>query len=315
MTMSAGTIAMLGAASVLAFALALWLPAFQRARLMRRRLAEIGTLPELALDRGGQRRTGGRALPALRSSGPLGWLSDAIAQADANLTPLEILVSSALIACALGVVGVVASDVVTGVAAGILGAMLPFVWLRWQRGRRRARFVAQLPNTVQLLASLVRGGNTFLQALEHVGQESPEPTRSALAVVVREIGLGASQESALDRLSERFPSDDLTLLVASVNVHHQIGGSLSTVLDRIAETLRERIRLHGEIRTLTAAQRMSAYVLAALPVLVAIGRAMTDRESFALFFTVDYLRFALILAALMVIAGSYAMRRMAAIDV
>ncbi|HEY6957764.1 MAG TPA: type II secretion system F family protein [Candidatus Limnocylindria bacterium] len=316
MIASAELIAILGAAAVVAFALGLWLPAFERDRLMRRRLADVSAISDLAIDRGGQRRSLGVQLPAVRSSGAFGWLRDAIAQADAKVTPGDVLIAAALTTLSLGgVAWFISSDLFIGLMGAIVGAMAPFVWLRWQRGRRRATFVQQLPNTVSLLASMVRGGNTFLQALEHVGQESEEPTRSAMSLVVREIGLGASQEDALDRLSQRFPSDDVTLLVASVNVHHQIGGALSGILERIAETLRERVRLQGEIRTLTAAQRLSAYVLAALPVLVAIGRALTDRESFDLFFTVDYLRIALIVAALMVVAGSYAMRRMAAIDV
>lgn len=317
MTLAPETIALLGACAVLAFVLAVWLPAYSRARLIGRRLSSITAAEDrLATDRGGQRVAAGLAVGRADGGGTLGWLYDGLAQANVEATPLEVLFACALLAAVAGGGAVLlASDPVIALASATAAAMVPFMWISWQRRRRRARFIAQLPDTVQLLASLVRGGNTFLQALEHVGHESAEPTRSALAVVVREIGLGASQESALDRLALRYPSDDLTLLVAAVNVHQQIGGSLSAVLDQIADTLRERVRIHGEIKTLTAAQRLSAYVLAGLPVVVAVGRAITDPESFSLFFSVDYLRIAIIVAAAMVGAGSYAMRRIASIDV
>ncbi len=316
MTPGPETIAVLGAFAVLAFVLAVWIPAYTRARLIGRRLSSITAEDGLASDRGGLRVAAGLAIGGADPGGRLRWLHDALAQAHVEATPVEVLFASGLLA-AVGGGGAffLASDLVMALASATAAAMVPFIWISWERRRRRARFVAQLPDTVQLFASLVRGGNTFLQALEHVGHESVEPTRSALAVVVREIGLGASQESALDRLAQRYPSDDLTLLVAAVNVHQQIGGSLSAVLDQIADTLRERVRIHGEIKTLTAAQRLSAYVLAGLPVVVAVGRAITDPESFGLFFSVDYLRIAIIVAAAMVVAGSYAMRRIASIDV
>ncbi len=316
MTPSPEVIAVLGTFAVLAFVLALWAPAYSRARLIGRRLSSITAEDSLASDRGGQRAAAGPRIAARHEDSPVGWLYAALAQANVEATAAEVLFASGLLAVVAGAgTFLLAADAVIATASAVAAAMLPFIWIAWERRRRRSRFVQQLPDTVQLLASLVRGGNTFLQTLEHVSRESAEPTRSALAVVVREIGLGASQESALERLAQRYPSDDLTLLVAAVNVHQQIGGSLSAVLDQIADTLRERVRIHGEIKTLTAAQRLSAYVLAGLPVVVAIGRAITDPETFQLFFTVDYLRVAIIVAAGMVVAGSYAMRRIASIDV
>lgn len=316
MTVGPLTVATLGALSVLAFAVALWLPSYARARELRRRLAGIATDLPLAVDRGGQRRESGYVQLPSRHGGALGWLDDLIARADLDVSPTELLVGAIVLGAAFGAVSfAVLLLPIVSIVATICGAALPFIWIALEERRRRARFITQLPNTAQLLASLVRGGSTFLQALEHVAQESPEPTRSALALVVREIGIGAAQDDALERLVERFPSDDLTLLVSAVSVHQHVGGSLSAVLDQIAETLRERVRLQGDIRTLTAAQRMSAYVLAGLPVIVAILRWITDPESFALFFTVDYLRIALVVAGIMVVAGSIAMRRIAAIDV
>ena len=315
MNVSAELIAILGAAAVVAFALALWLPAFERDRLMRRRLADVSATGDLAVDLGGQRRSLGVQLPAVRSSGAFGWLRDAIAQADAKVTPGDVLIAAALTTLSLGgMAWFVSSEIVIGLMAAIVGAMAPFVWLGWERGRRRARFVKQLPDTVSLLASMVRGGNTFLQALEHVGQESEEPTRSAMSLVVREIGLGASQEEALERLAQRFPSEDLDLIVASINVQHQISGSLAQSLDEMAETLRERQRIEGDIKALTAQQRYSAYILALLPIAVTGALFLVSRDYVSLLFT-GFLRFAALLAGLMVLGGFLIMRKIATVDV
>ena len=313
MTFTPAFLGVLGAVTVLAFVLALWVPAYTRRRIVERRVAAIPG-GGFAMDRAGLRPSATSAT-SVRSDA-LGWLSQAIARSHLDVTPGEVIAAAGLVAAAsAGIAYLLVADVIVAVAAGIAAAMLPFIWIAWERRRRRQRFVKQLPDTVQLLASLVRGGSTFLQALEHVGRESEEPTRSIFAVVVREIGLGASPQIALDRLAERYPSEDLTLLVAAVNVHQQIGGSLSTILERIAETLRERVRLHGEVRTLTASQRASAAVLAALPIIVGIARAMVDPESFALFFSVDYLRLAIVVAALMATLGAFIMGRIASIDV
>ncbi|HUG56549.1 MAG TPA: type II secretion system F family protein, partial [Candidatus Limnocylindrales bacterium] len=166
-----------------------------------------------------------------------------------------------------------------------------------------------------LLASSVRGGHSLLQALEQVASQAPEPTRSAFALAVREIGLGASQEDALERLAERFPSEDLELIVSAINAHQQIGGSLAKMLEAIGQTIRERQHIAGDIRSFTSQQRYSAYVLSALPVAALLGLVMFSPDYIAVMFDDTGLRTALIVAAGMVFAGFFLMRRLATIDV
>jgi len=147
-----------------------------------------------------------------------------------------------------------------------------------------------------------------------VAKESLEPTRAAFEMVVREIGLGASQDEAIERLGERFKSDDMSLIVASINVHQQIGGSLAHILDDISGTLRERVRIEGDIRALTAQQRYSAYVLALLPVAVAGALFLISRDYIQLLFE-GSLRYAALAAGILIVAGFFTMRKMASIDV
>ncbi len=311
-----GLLAALGTATILAFVLAIWIPTYARARAMRQRLAGFVEGGASAVDLGGQRHERGAGQAAERRSDALAWLRQQITYADADVTPPEVIVAMVVLGISVGgAVGITNGSPIVGAGAGVVAFLVPLLWLRWRAGRRHGRFVSQLPVTIELLATMVRSGNTFLQALEHVATESPEPMASALAVVVREIGLGASQEDALERLLDRFPSDDLALIVASVNVHQQTGGSLATVLDRIAETLRERIRLQGDIHAFTAMQRYSAYVLAALPVAVAGILMLVSPEYIRLLLEPGALRIAALLAAVLVIVGFFTLRRMAEIDV
>jgi tight adherence protein B len=204
---------------------------------------------------------------------------------------------------------------IIGGAGGLLvGVALPLFWVDLRFRRRQRAFRVQLPETIALLASTVRAGHSLLQGLEQVAREATEPTRGAIEQVVREIGLGASQDEALERLSGRFPSEDLDLIIASINVQHQVGGSLGQSLDDMSATLRERQRIDGDIRALTAQQRYSAYVLAALPLFVSVALFMISRDYFSLLFE-GLLRIAAIAAVLMVVVGFLIMRRIASIDV
>ncbi len=309
-------LAVLGAATVLAFVVAIWAPTFTRARSMQRRLAGFVDSGEVAVDLGGQRRERGVATTGQGGGAAFAWVRELIAQANVDLTLSDILIATVLLGASIAaVVGIVWTNIPFAVAGGLLGASFPLLWLRWRAGRRHARFLSQLPVTIELLATMVRSGNTFLQAIEHVASESQEPMASALYVVVREIGIGSSQEEALDRLLERFPSDDLALVVTSVNVHQQTGGSLATVLDRISETLRERIRLQGDIHALTAMQRYSSYVLAGLPVAVAGVLMLVSPEYVGLLFQPGLLRILAAFAAVEMVVGFFVLRRMAEIDV
>ncbi|MDP9265609.1 MAG: type II secretion system F family protein, partial [Chloroflexota bacterium] len=198
---------------------------------------------------------------------------------------------------------------------GVGGAAIPVAWLKLRRKRRLGKFQAQLAESVALLASAVRAGHSLLQGLELAAKESPEPTRAIIEVVVREIGLGAPQGEALERLAAMYPSEDIDLIVSAITIHQQAGGSLSKVLDLIAETIRERSRIAADISALTSQQRFSAYVLSALPILVAIALFFISPDYIGVFFSSTLLKFAMGGAGLLVVVGFLVMRKMAAIDV
>jgi tight adherence protein B len=311
--------ALLGAGAIAVFALGLWLPAYLRHRSLRQRLAGFvyaGTAAGFALDVGGRRRRALARRIRTRRQPLARHLSNMISLANADVSPSEILAAMAILGiAAFVIVSAFAGSVLVGFAAGLAAAALPLAWLELMHRRSNARFVTQLLDTILLLSSSVRSGHSLLQALEQVASQAAEPTRSGFALAVREIGLGASQEDALERLAERFPSEDFELIVSAINAHQQIGGSLAKMLDAIAQTVRERQHIAGDIRSFTSQQRYSAYVLSALPLAALLALLTFSPDYIGVMFEDDSLRKALAIAGGMVIAGFIVMRRMATINV
>lgn len=120
------------------------------------------------------------------------------------------------------------------------------------------------------MSGSLRAGYSLLQALEMVAREGPEPVSNEFDRVVREVGLGLSPEEALSNLVERMQSEDLELLVTAINVQREVGGNLIEVLETIANTIRDRIKLLGEVKVLTSQQQYSGYIIALLPVGLAL---------------------------------------------
>ena len=148
----------------------------------------------------------------------------------------------------------------------LIGFMLPRFWLNRRKNGRLNAFNKQLPDTNTLIANALRAGSSFLQAIELVVRESRPPISVEFSRVIREVNLGLPFEQALENMVRRVRSDDLELMATAISIQHQVGGNLAEILDSIAYTIRERIRIKGEIRTLTAQQRLSGYVVGFLPI-------------------------------------------------
>jgi tight adherence protein B len=150
-----------------------------------------------------------------------------------------------------------------------IGFLLPRLWLGRRKSGRLGAFNKQLPDTITLLANGLRAGSSFLQAVELVVRESRPPVSTEFSRVIREVNLGLPFEAAMENMVRRVRSDDLELMATAINIQHTVGGNLAEILDSIAFTIRERVRIKGEIRTLTAQQRLSGYVVAGLPIALA----------------------------------------------
>jgi len=196
-----------------------------------------------------------------------------LARADLKLRPAEFVlawVASPIAfmgaALLLSVVFPALGNPVALAVIAAIGAYFPRFYLKRRQGKRLSAFAAQLPDTITLLANSLRAGSSFLQGIELVTREGRPPISEEFERVVREMQLGMALQPALNNLARRMNSEDLDLVVTAINIQSQVGGNLATVLDAIAHTIRERVRLIGEINTLTAMQRYSGYVITALPV-------------------------------------------------
>lgn len=151
---------------------------------------------------------------------------------------------------------------------GIAGFLGPMLWLRTAKSQRIETFNRQMGDALTVMTNSLRAGYSFLQSLDMVAREMSAPIADEFTLVIREINLGATTEEALYNLNERVPSIDLDLLVTAVIIQRQIGGNLAEIIDNISRTIRERIRIQGEIRTLTAQGRISGLIIGLLPVVV-----------------------------------------------
>ena len=151
----------------------------------------------------------------------------------------------------------------------LLGFFIPRFWLGRRKSSRLNAFNKMLPDTITLIANALRAGSSFLQAIELVVREARPPITTEFGRVIREVNLGLSFDTALENMVRRVKSDDLELMATAISIQHTVGGNLAEILDSIAFTIRERVRIKGEIRTLTAQQRMSGYVVGFLPIALA----------------------------------------------
>jgi tight adherence protein B len=200
-------------------------------------------------------------------------LSTELARADLKLRPAEFVaawIASPFVFLGIGfVLGIVFEGLRNPIALALIfavGAYFPRFYLKYRQGKRLKAFADQLPDTITLLANSLRAGSSFLQGVELVTREAQPPISEEFERVVREMNLGVALQPALNNLVRRVASEDLELMVTAINIQSQVGGNLATVLDSIAYTIRERIRIQGEIKTLTAMQRYSGYVITLLPV-------------------------------------------------
>jgi tight adherence protein B len=196
-----------------------------------------------------------------------------IARADLKLRPSEYLViwGSSIVGVPFLFLflSLVLPPLGSGIAliiGAVIGFFLPRMWLGRRRASRLNAFNKQLPDTITLIANALRAGSSFLQAIEMVVRESTPPVTVEFGRVVREVNLGLAFDVALENMVRRVRSDDLELMATAITIQHQVGGNLAEILDSIAFTIRERVRIKGEIRTLTAQQRLSGYVVAGMPI-------------------------------------------------
>ncbi|MSQ95613.1 MAG: type II secretion system F family protein [Gemmataceae bacterium] len=196
-------------------------------------------------------------------------LQKLIVQADANITPSTFMVISLI----LGVLGFTASwlagvKIYLAPLLGILLVMVPFAWLLHQRASRMKTFASQLPESLELVARALRAGHSLAAGLHVVAEEMPKPIADEFNRVYEEQNLGIPIDEALKSMCERVPNLDLRFFVTSVCIQRVTGGDLAEILDKIGYVIRERFKILGMVKALTAEGRLSGVILMALPFLL-----------------------------------------------
>jgi tight adherence protein B len=203
----------------------------------------------------------------------------------------------------------------SSIGLGVAFAALPLLYVNFKRNQRMRAFEEQFPEALDFLARSMRAGHAFSVSLEMMGEETPDPLGQEFRVLFNEQNLGAPLDVALKNLAVRVPLLDVRFFVSSVMLQRQTGGNLSEILSRLAYVIRERFRLKGQVRAASAHGRITAAILTAMPMVVAVAM---------MFVAPDYLpamakdpdgKWLLLGAVLAQLIGYYCMKRIIDIKV
>jgi tight adherence protein B len=249
-----------------------------------------------------------------------GWgriesLQRQLLQADIYLTPNVFLT----LVVALGGLGFVVGSVLgnpgLSLALALVLGMLPILFLRWKRHRKTSKIERHMPDAMELLARSLRAGHTLQATLELVSQEIPAPLGKEMRITYEEQRLGLSMNQAFRRMGERVASRDLRYFVTAVLIQSETGGNLAEILENIGLIIRERLKLKGKVRGLTAEGRFSALVLGVLPVLTFLALFVINRKYVMVLFD-DPLGIKILTVGIVnIILGAIVMKKMVTIKI
>jgi tight adherence protein B len=232
------------------------------------------------------------------------------------LRPSELLVLAGLVMLAGGIAGFILFRSPAGaMVMAPIGAALPWVWVKLRQGHRQRALMGQLPDAMDMLATALRTGFSFLRGLQLIASQMQPPISEEFRRVAAEVQMGMGTADALDGLIDRTRSYDLELVVAAVQIHLNVGGNLSEILDSISGTIRERIKLQGEINAATAEARLSGGVLMAMPFFVGLAVHSISPHYLDPLFTTPFGLMIAVIAGVMLVFGVLVMRRLMEIDV
>jgi len=195
-----------------------------------------------------------------------------LASADLQLRPYEFRLVQLAVALAFVLVAFLRFGVSIAVPVlGVVGYVLPALYLRNRRGRRLQTFEAGLPRAMELIANSIKAGQSIAQSLSSVTDNAGPPLNEEFALARREIELGASVDSALSNMVKRMGSSDLRLVVMVITIQHSVGGDLPAILTTLADTMRQRAEMREEILAATAQSRASSLIITLLPLAAATG--------------------------------------------
>jgi tight adherence protein B len=232
------------------------------------------------------------------------------------VTPGEV-VGAAIITGILGLVAgaLLLRSIGFALVVGVVGAIAPFVFVNVKLSKRLDMLHGQLPDVLMILASSMRAGHSFQQALDAVASEIGDPGGSEFARVVAEIRLGRPFDEALNALAERVGTEEFKWAIMGINVQREVGGNLAEILDTLAETVRERDAVRRQVKVLSAEGRLSVKILITMPFLMALYLTWINGSYMRLLWTTRPGIILLVVGALLMIVGAVWARKSVRIDV
>ncbi|TMG67466.1 MAG: secretion system protein [Chloroflexi bacterium] len=204
---------------------------------------------------------------------------------------------------------------ILGLLTFILGYLIPGFYVKYRVSQRLKKFNGQLGDTLTLLSNALKAGYSFAQAIDTVAKNAVAPIGDEFGRAVREMNLGGSPDEALGNITKRIASQDFDLVATAYSIHRTVGGNLAEILDNIAYTIRERVRIKGEIQTLTAQARASGSIITALPILLAAFMFFVTPTYFQPMFSSIIGWILIVIGAFMIFIGNLIIRRIVAIEV
>jgi tight adherence protein B len=201
-----------------------------------------------------------------------------IKQADVHITVYKLLLFCVLAGILAGLAAATSFNIVTVVVAAANAAAIPIIHIYRMRQKRLRKFNSQLPDTLDLLSRSLAVGHAFSESLHQVAMEMPDPVAMEFRITFEEQKLGLSTKLALDRLGERIPLLDLRLCITAMHIQRETGGNLAEILEKVAQTIRERFKIMEDFRTMTTSSRLSGVILCAIPFVLVFLLTMFNPE-------------------------------------
>lgn len=262
---------------------------FSRIRLLNRILSTTGSAESMALD---------------------------LERADVALKVGEYLMLRVATGVILAAIGFMALPIpLLAVPLAAVGFMLPAWYIAYLRRRRLRKMGDQLEEMVTIMAGALKSGYGFLQSIDFAAQQLPPPLSDELRRLLRDANLGTSVDDAMNDLLDRVPLYDLDIIITAINIQRTVGGNLAEILENVGFTIRERKRIQGEIRTLTAQQRLSAYVIALMPIVMGLAFTLMNAEYMSLLISRSLGLIMIGAAAVLWFVGIFLIRRIVDIEV
>ncbi|MDR6987711.1 tight adherence protein B [Paenarthrobacter nitroguajacolicus] len=242
-----------------------------------------------------------------RSGGPFN--REILYNAGVKQAPADFTVMVAIVTVAVGVLGSLLLSMVIGILMALITPCVAKLVLVVKTEKRRAKFDAQLTDTIQMLIGGLKVGHSIMRSFEAAAQEVQAPTAEELSRIVNEVRIGRDPRQAIEECAGRMDSEDFRWIGQAIQINREVGGDLAEVLEQVAGTIRERGEIKAHVKALSAEGKMSAYILMALPIGVGLLLTLMNPKYMSVFVTHPVGIALLIASAILFAVGGFWMSR------